>query len=119
VPKSDFAPWLKNNSSQDVALTELKQFAEAHRAEWPYHSNRMADYVRVVLNAHDPEEDALLTSLERYFWVGRTWEEMDGGCGVPRAPYSRPVLSLQSSSQVRCFTPILSRSKHPPGARVA
>jgi len=33
VPKSDFAPWLKNNSSRDEALTELKQFAEAHRAD--------------------------------------------------------------------------------------
>ena len=62
VPKSDFAPWLKNNSSRDEALTELKQFAEASRAEWPYHSNRMADYVRVILNAHDPKEDQLLIS---------------------------------------------------------
>ena len=58
-----------------MALTELKQFADAHRAEWPYHSNRMADYVRVVLNAHDPKEDALLTSLERYF-LG--WQNVGG-----------------------------------------
>ena len=76
MPKSDFAPWLKNNSSRDEALTELKQFAEAHRAEWPYHSNRMADYVRVILNAHDPKEDALLTSFERYFL---TWQNTGGG----------------------------------------
>ena len=76
MAKSDFAPWLKNNSTQDEALTELKQFAEAHRAEWPYHSNRIADYVRVVLNAHDPKEDALLTSLERFFL---TWQNSGNG----------------------------------------
>jgi hypothetical protein len=71
MPNADFAPWLKNNNAHDEALTELKQFAEAHRAEWPYHSNRMGDYVRVVLNAHDPKEEALLTSLERYFLIWR------------------------------------------------
>jgi hypothetical protein len=71
MPNADFAPWLKNNSAHDEALTELKQFAEAHRAEWPYHSNRMGDYVRVVLNAHDPKEETLLTSLERYFLAWR------------------------------------------------
>jgi hypothetical protein len=78
VPKSDFAPWLKNNGAHDEALAELKRFAEAHPAEWPYHSNRVADYVRTVLNAHDPKEDALLTSLERYFltWqnTGKGWQ---------------------------------------------
>jgi hypothetical protein len=67
VVKSDFAAWLKNNSTGDASLAELKQLAETHRAEWPYHSNWMTDYVRVVLNAHDPNEDTLLISLERYF----------------------------------------------------
>jgi hypothetical protein len=76
MPNTDFAPWLKNNSAQDDALTELKQFAEAHRAEWPYHSNRMGDYVRVVLNAHDSKEEALLTSLERYFLA---WKNTGNG----------------------------------------
>jgi hypothetical protein len=71
MPNADFAPWLKNNSAGDEALSELKRFAEAHRAEWPYDSNRMSDYVRVVLNAHDPKEEALLTSLERYFLAWR------------------------------------------------
>jgi hypothetical protein len=40
MPNGDFAPWLKNNKTRDEALTELKQFAEVHRAEWPYYSNR-------------------------------------------------------------------------------
>jgi hypothetical protein len=76
MPKSDFAPWLQNNNSGDEALTGLKQFAEAHRAEWPYWSNRMADYVRVILNAHDPKEDALLTSFERHFLI---WQNTGDG----------------------------------------
>ena len=76
MANADFAPWLKNNSTHDEALTQLKQFAEAHRAEWPYHSNRMADYVRVLLNAHDPKEDALLSSLERYFL---NWQNTGNG----------------------------------------
>ncbi len=54
---SDFAPWLKNNRTQDAALTDLKKFAEDHRTEWPYDSNRMADYVRIVLSAQAPNED--------------------------------------------------------------
>ncbi len=66
---SDFAPWLKNRTIPDAALTQLRAFADAHAAQWPYHSNRMADYVRVVQAANDPNEDVLLTTLERYFLI--------------------------------------------------
>jgi hypothetical protein len=47
VPKSDFAPWLKNNSSRDEALTGLKQFAETHRAEWPYQRSKGSETVKL------------------------------------------------------------------------
>jgi hypothetical protein len=46
---ADFAPWLKNNGARDGALTALKTFAESHRVDWPYQSNRMADCVRVLI----------------------------------------------------------------------
>lgn len=75
MANSDFAPWLKNNTTADPALTQLKNFADAH-PDWPYHSNRMVDYVRVVQAAHDPDEDALLTTLERYFL---TWSKTRDG----------------------------------------
>jgi hypothetical protein len=76
MAKSDFAPWLRNRLVPDAALTQLRAFADAHAAQWPYHSNRIADYVRVVQAANDPNEDALLTTLERYFL---TWKKSGGG----------------------------------------
>jgi hypothetical protein len=41
MPKSDFAPWLQSNNSGDEALTGLRQFAEAHRAEWPSYGQKL------------------------------------------------------------------------------
>jgi hypothetical protein len=76
VATSDFAPWLRNRIIPDAALTQLRAFADAHAVQWPYHSNRMADYVRVIQAANDPNEDALLTTLERYFL---TWKKSGGG----------------------------------------
>jgi hypothetical protein len=69
VAPSDFAPWLKNRINPDAALTQLMAFADAHAAQWPYQSNRMADYVRVVQAANDPNEDTLLSTLERHFLI--------------------------------------------------
>lgn len=80
MANSDFAPWLKNRILPDPALTRLRAFADAHAAQWPYYSNRMADYVRVVQAANDPNEEALLTTLEQYFLA---WNKTrDGWLGI-------------------------------------
>jgi hypothetical protein len=80
VASSDFAPWLKNRINPDAALTQLMAFADAHATQWPYQSNRMADYVRVVQAANDPNEDVLLNTLERDFLI---WKKSgEGWLGV-------------------------------------
>jgi hypothetical protein len=79
---SDFGPWLRNNASDDPALTALNAWAATHAGDWPYYSNNIADYIRAIEKLAAPNGEAATLSLTayRYFW---TW--ISRGNGSSRA----------------------------------
>jgi hypothetical protein len=66
---SDFGVWLKNlNPGGDVNIRALQDFTGANAAVWPYWSNDIADYIRVVsAHATDTTLDMLASTLARLF----------------------------------------------------
>ena len=63
----DFGPWLRANTDTDPALGALKEFADHLGADWPYQSNHIDDYVRVLSKAKPNNEHELKLSLYRYY----------------------------------------------------
>jgi len=64
---SDFAPWLRNNPTEDMELARLHEFVDNHGREWPYYSNKLSDFIRVIIVSRDKNEAHLLDTLERYY----------------------------------------------------
>jgi len=66
---SDFSVWLKNlNPGDDVNIRALQDFAGANASTWPYWSNDIADYMKIVTaHATDTTLDTLMSTLARLF----------------------------------------------------
>jgi hypothetical protein len=66
---SDFAFWLKNwNSSEIADLQSLKDFAQTNSPIWPYGSNDIREYVEAVNStAPDAAKIGLITTLAQAF----------------------------------------------------
>lgn len=78
---SDFAPWLRNQSSEDGELVRLQEFIDAHSRDWPYFSNKLSDFMRVIIVSRDKNEMQLLDALERYYirWRNSIRTYVSGG----------------------------------------
>ncbi len=63
----DFAPWLRNSSEPIPSSAELRAFAQAQSAAWPYHSNDVEDYVALVETVSPANAAALKQCLYRSF----------------------------------------------------
>lgn len=68
---SDFAPWLRNHAAEDGELARLQEFVDSHSRDWPYYSNKLSDFMRVIIVARDKNEIQLLDALERYYLAWR------------------------------------------------
>ncbi len=76
---SDFAPWLRNLAIEDAELGRLHEFVDNHSREWPYYSNKLSDFFRIVVLARDKNEVQLLDTLERYYMVWKNSIRTDSG----------------------------------------
>src|SRR5579875_2699824 len=78
---SDFAPWLRNLTIEDPELGRLHEFVDNHSREWPYYSNKLSDFFRIVVLARDKNELNLLDTLERYYmlWKSSARADVSGG----------------------------------------
>jgi hypothetical protein len=78
---SDFAPWLRNLTIEDPELVRLQEFVDAHSREWPYYSNKLSDFFRIVVLARDRNEVQLLETLERYYMLWKGSVRAEGTTG--------------------------------------
>lgn len=93
---SDFAPWLRNLTAEDAELGRLQEFIDAHSREWPYYSNKLSDFFRVVVLTRDRNEAQLLDTLERYYmtWKGSVRAEASSGFWANFGPLALFLLGM-------------------------
>jgi hypothetical protein len=58
----DFSYWLRTRTNPDPDTAALQAFANP-RADWPWWTDRLGDYVAVINTATPPNRDALITAL--------------------------------------------------------
>lgn len=76
---ADFARWLHMSQDTIPGAVDLRAFAQIHAAEWPYYSNDVEDYAKVV-DVLAPEQAAVLNRcLYRSFL---SWRTEFGGNGA-------------------------------------
>src|SRR5215475_15986146 len=70
-----FAQWLRDQSNSDLTLQELKNFASANAATWPWWSDTRADYEALVQTVQEEAvRERLLRALATYYarWANTT-----------------------------------------------
>jgi hypothetical protein len=70
-----FAAWLRARVDPDPDTAALQTFAQP-RADWPWWSDRLGDYIAVIQTANPPAKDLLISAVSVNY--GR-WEVQAGG----------------------------------------
>jgi len=58
----DFAYWLRTRPNPDPDTAALLAFADP-RSDWPWWTDRLADYIAIIQAANPPNKDVLITAL--------------------------------------------------------
>jgi hypothetical protein len=58
---SDFAFWLRAQTNPDQDTAALRAFAD-QRADWPWWTNNLGDYISVIQAANPPNKDNLIST---------------------------------------------------------
>jgi hypothetical protein len=74
----DFATWLRNRNNQDPDTTALQTFAQP-RADWPWWSDRLVDYIALIQSANPPAKDDLISAVSLNYGRWETQQKQVGG----------------------------------------
>jgi len=74
----NFAVWLRTKVNQDPDIVALQTFAEP-RADWPWWSDRLADYIAVIQRANPPTKDELISAVSVSYGRWEVQREQAGG----------------------------------------
>jgi hypothetical protein len=73
----DFAVWLRNRANPDPETAALQTFARS-QADWPWWSDRLADYIAVI-KAASPAKDELIPAVSVNYGRWEAQREQVGG----------------------------------------
>jgi hypothetical protein len=74
----DFAAWLRARADPDPDTVALQTFAQP-RADWPWWSDRLGDYIAVIQTANPPAKDALISAVSVNYGRWEAQREQAGG----------------------------------------
>jgi hypothetical protein len=75
---TDFASWLRAQANPDTDTAALRTFADP-RADWPWWTNRLSDYVAVIQSANPPNKDDLISAVSLNFGRWQAGQARPGG----------------------------------------
>jgi hypothetical protein len=70
---AEFASWLRGQATADPDTVALRAFAEP-RADWPWWTNNLSDYIAVIRVANPANKDDLISTVSVNYgrWQGQT-----------------------------------------------
>jgi hypothetical protein len=75
---TDFASWLRAQANPDPDTAALRAFADP-RADWPWWTNTLNDYVGVIQAANPPNKDNLVSAVSVNYGRWETGQARPGG----------------------------------------